>query len=325
MKTSKTLIGIGLVILGLPFMMLMMIPLLAVGIGGGDKGGLQNVPTEFVEIVTRAGSICPEIPPHLVAGMIEQESGWNQDVISPAGAVGIAQFMPETWQTHGKRASDDGNPPDIHNPHDQIWSLGNLMCYNIALSRTYIDTGLISGDLLELALAMYNAGPGNVLDYGGIPPFTETQNYVKQVQEKAKKYLPDGPSTANGNAILEEARKYLGVPYVWGGSDPNTGLDCSGFVQLVFSKFGIGLPRTADQQAHSSLGTIVSIDSMQPGDVIFFKPHGPSIYTHVAIYIGRRNGEHWMINAETFGVPLRETSLETPYWQSQQWLIKRLH
>ena len=87
-----------------------------------------------------------------------------------------------------------------------------------------------------------------------------------------------GPS---GDQVVAEARKYLGVPYVWGGTDPNKGLDCSGLVQLVYKNLGIDLPRVSRDQANE--GTpVASLDEAQPGDLLFF---GSPVH-HVAIYIG---------------------------------------
>ena len=71
-----------------------------------------------------------------------------------------------------------------------------------------------------------------------------------------------------GIGPVELARHYLGVPYVFGGSDPATGLDCSGLVQLVFRQAGFALPRTAQQQYAATAR--VARDQLQPGDLVFF-------------------------------------------------------
>lgn len=95
-----------------------------------------------------------------------------------------------------------------------------------------------------------------------------------------------------GAAVVADARKYLGVPYRWGGTDPATGLDCSGLVQRVYSDLGYSLPRVSYEQATS--GTKVeSLADAQPGDILAF---GSPVH-HVAIYIG--NGE--MIQAPHTG------------------------
>ena len=275
------------------------------------NGGAANdlVPAEYQAIVARAGTVCDEVPASLVAGIIEQESNWNQNVVSHAGAVGIAQFMPQWWPEQGKRAANDGKPADINDPQDQIWSLGNNMCENFKLAHSYIDAGSATGTPLEIALAIYNAGQGNVLKYGGVPPFAETQNYVVQVPENAAKYAQagsfgSGTITAEGTAIVNEARKYLGVPYVWGGETPS-GLDCSGLVTIVFRSAGIEVPHHADTAARSSQGRVLSRDEWQPGDVIYIRYPGAYTYHHTAIYAG----DGRIVEAVTFGVPLSENSL----------------
>lgn len=89
----------------------------------------------------------------------------------------------------------------------------------------------------------------------------------------------------NGSGIVNDALKFLGVPYVWGGTTP-AGFDCSGLVQYVFAMNGIQLKRvTTDQEWQ---GTMISIDQLQPGDLVFFGPRGATY--HVGIYIG--NGEY---------------------------------
>lgn len=95
-------------------------------------------------------------------------------------------------------------------------------------------------------------------------------------------------SSASGTAIVSEASKFLGVPYVWGGSSPS-GFDCSGLVQYVFGQLGVEVPRGS--VAQSEVGaSVASLAEAQPGDLLFFEPgqNGapPGKPGHVAIYIG---------------------------------------
>lgn len=88
-------------------------------------------------------------------------------------------------------------------------------------------------------------------------------------------------SGPDGNDVVEAAKKYLGVPYVWGGTDPTKGLDCSGFVQRTYKDLGIELPRVSYDQAKA--GTEVpSLAQAKPGDLIAFG----SPVDHIAIYVG---------------------------------------
>ncbi len=92
--------------------------------------------------------------------------------------------------------------------------------------------------------------------------------------------------SASESAVVTEARKYLGVPYLWGGTDPAKGLDCSGFTKLVYGNLGIELPRTSSQQA--TAGTAVaSLADARPGDLVFFDhSSGRPGIDHVGIYVG---------------------------------------
>jgi cell wall-associated NlpC family hydrolase len=85
------------------------------------------------------------------------------------------------------------------------------------------------------------------------------------------------PSTHGG--VVGIAMRYLGTPYVWGGSSPSTGFDCSGFVMYVYSQVGISLPHNAAMQY--GYGSPVSRSNLQPGDIVFFNGLG-----HNGIYIG---------------------------------------
>lgn len=106
-------------------------------------------------------------------------------------------------------------------------------------------------------------------------------------------YVPDY-NASKGEIIVSAARSQIGVPYVWGGSTPGVGLDCSGLVQWCYRQAGISIPRTSSEIR--SAGTVVS--DPQPGDICW-KPG------HVAIYVG--NGQ--MIEAPKPGMTVRQTSV----------------
>jgi len=111
-------------------------------------------------------------------------------------------------------------------------------------------------------------------------------------------------SSAQGEAVVAGARKYLGVPYVWGGTDPAKGLDCSGLVQKVYSELGYDLPRVSYQQAEAGR-PVDSLADAQPGDILAF---GSPVH-HVAIYIG----DNQMIEAPRPGKDVQVSPVyETP-------------
>jgi soluble lytic murein transglycosylase-like protein len=107
------------------------------------------------------------IDPALLKGLVSQESGFNPSARSGAGAVGLTQLMPGTASALG-----------VTNPLDPAQSLQGGAKY----LREQLDR--FGGDE-TLALAAYNAGPGAVQKYGGVPPYAETQNYVTSVMSKA--------------------------------------------------------------------------------------------------------------------------------------------
>jgi soluble lytic murein transglycosylase-like protein len=110
------------------------------------------------------------IDPALLKGLVSQESGFNPSARSGAGAVGLTQLMPGTASALG-----------VTNPLDPAQSLQGGAKY----LREQLDR--FGGDE-TLALAAYNAGPGAVQKYGGVPPYAETQNYVTSVMSKAASF-----------------------------------------------------------------------------------------------------------------------------------------
>lgn len=111
--------------------------------------------------------------------------------------------------------------------------------------------------------------------------------------------------SASGSSIVNTAMKYLGVPYVWGGSTPK-GFDCSGFVQYVFRQNGVSLPRTAASQ--KSATPSISRSNLQPGDLVFFSNGGG--ISHVGIYIGNGN----MVHAPHTGDVVKVSSINSSYY-----------
>ena len=116
------------------------------------------------------------IDPALLAGLVKQESGFNPNAGSPAGARGLTQLMPGTAAGLG-----------VTNVLDPAQSLDGGAKY----LRAQLDA--FGGDVTK-ALAAYNAGPGAVQRYGGVPPYAETQNYVRAVQANAAAYRAASPT-----------------------------------------------------------------------------------------------------------------------------------
>lgn len=90
---------------------------------------------------------------------------------------------------------------------------------------------------------------------------------------------------ATASKVLATARRYVGTRYRYGGETPAAGFDCSGFVQYVFGRHGVGLPRTSRQQASAGRALPAGLGALQPGDLMLFASKGRPV-DHVAIYVG---------------------------------------
>ena len=131
---------------------------------------------------------------------------------------------------------------------------------------------------------------------------------------------PDSYDDATVQALMEEAARYLGYPYVWGGSSPSTSFDCSGFVCWVFTNSGVhNLPRTTAQGIYDQC-TPVSAADAKAGDIIFFTGtyNSGGAVSHVGIYCG--NGT--MIHC---GDPIGYANINSSYWQSHFYAFGRLN
>ena len=131
-------------------------------------------------------------------------------------------------------------------------------------------------------------------------------------------YPGEPPTDETFARILEEAEKYLGYPYVWGGSSPETSFDCSGFVSWVINHSGWNVGRLGAQALYN-MCTPVSRADARPGDLIFFTRtySAPLPVTHVGIYVGNDQMIHC-------GDPIRYSSINTSYWIDHFYAFGRL-
>ncbi|MCK9875073.1 NlpC/P60 family protein [Frankia sp. Ag45/Mut15] len=276
-------IGAAMVVGGIILLASMLILALAGPFIGHHNGNTaitnsKGIPEEYLQMITDAANAagCDEVTPALLAAQLQQESGFDPQARSPVGAMGIAQFMPGTWASHGQG--------DVWNPADAIPAAARYDCA-VAASVTAVP-----GDGQEKMLAAYNAGAGAVLAYAGIPPYTETRNYVRTILAQAQVYgdsIEDGVSVPIGSLepVLAFMAAQVGKPYVWGAVGPDT-WDCSSLVQAAYRTIGVQLPRvTTDQLAYGP--QVAGVDP-QPGDLLFTPGTDGTADApgHVGMYIG---------------------------------------
>ncbi len=135
---------------------------------------------------------------------------------------------------------------------------------------------------------------------------------VRYALEEAIKFSPleeiANQQAARRTKIVNFALKYVGNPYVWGGTSLTKGADCSGFVQSVMKNFGISLPRVSRDQSKS--GRAVTSSQMRPGDLIFYANSSGTV-NHVAMYIG--NGQIVHAASKRSGIRISTWNYRTPY------------
>ncbi|NUR00171.1 MAG: transglycosylase SLT domain-containing protein [Streptomyces sp.] len=277
------------------------------GVGGATKALAKGaVPAAYSPIVQKWGNLCPALNPALLAAQLYQESGFNPNAKSPAAAEGIAQFIPGTWATQGVDGNGDG-VKNVWDPADAIPSAASYDCH----LASYVKD--VPGNLTENMLASYNAGAYAVIKYGGVPPYKETQNYVKTITTLEESFAAPvsrvDPSKQAAGAIYY-AQKKLGTPYLWGGDGTaadNGRFDCSGLTKAAYDSVGITLPRVANDQYNA--GPHPKRDELLPGDLVFFStdPTDSRAIHHVGIYVGGG----YMIDAPRTGAVIRFDPIDT--------------
>lgn len=142
-----------------------------------------QVPREYARHVRAAAASCPGLTRELLAAQLHQESRFRPRAVSAAGAEGIAQFMPETWQHWGRDLDGDG-VADPFDPREAIDAQGRLMCHLLRVA----EESTVPGSPEALALAAYNAGWGAVVEHDGVPPYPETREYVRTIRDTVVRF-----------------------------------------------------------------------------------------------------------------------------------------
>lgn len=206
----------------------------------------------------------------------------------------------ETRYRTETRTDSEGNEYEVEVPY--TWYICTVTLENFDLS--HVPVYIMGEDQLSM-YAVYMSTLGNR------PDLFPSSGYVG-------KYIENPPTAWNIPAeyltderfatLITEAEKYLGYPYVWGGSNPETSFDCSGFVSYVLTSTGLCNTGRLGAQGLYNISTPVS--DPQPGDLVFFVgTYDTSGISHVGIYVG----DGMMLHC---GDPISYTNLNTSYWQS---------
>jgi cell wall-associated NlpC family hydrolase len=278
----STIGKIAAVIIGLCLMLACAVAGGAPAVASDDPSSVANstIPVTLLALFQQASaaSSCG-VPWTLLAAVAHTESDFDLTVTSSAGAEGLFQFEPTTFAAYDRPTPSGGAaPPSPFDPTDATFAAARYLC----------SLGIV--DNPTSALVAYNCGnPGPACQAG-------SAGYAAQVLATAASYTASGStvaaSTGTGTssgvptvvqaAAVTYAESQIGTPYVWGGTSPKTGFDCSGLVVWAYGLAGVVVPRVANDQWHDE--PHVAMDQVVPGDLVFF---GSGDYAdHVGIYVG---------------------------------------
>ena len=205
------------------------------------------------------------------------------------------------------RTDSEGNDYEVEVPYNYYICYVTLENFNLS----HVPVYMMSEEQLSM-YALYMSTLGNRPDLfpssGYIGKYITNRPPEHEVPES---YLDDETFAA----ILKEAEKYLGFPYVWGGSSPSMSFDCSGFVSYVYNQCGWSFGRLGAQGLYNICSRT---SSPRPGDLVFFVgTYDTAGISHVGIYVG----DGWMLHC---GDPISYANLNSSYWQSHLYAYGRL-
>ena len=205
------------------------------------------------------------------------------------------------------RTDSEGNDYDVEVPYNYYICYVTLENFNLS----HVPVYMMSEEQLSM-YALYMSTLGNRPDL--FPASAYIGKYITNrppEHEVPESYLDDETFAA----ILKETEKYLGFPYVWGGSSPSTSFDCSGFVSYVYNQCGWSFGRLGAQGLYNICSRT---SSPRPGDLVFFVgTYDTAGISHVGIYVG----DGWMLHC---GDPISYANLNSSYWQSHLYAYGRL-
>lgn len=213
------------------------------------------------------------------------------------------------------RTDSEGNEYEVEVPYNYYILHVDLENFNLSHVPVYI-----MGEEQLSMYAMYMSSLGNR------PDLFPQSGYVSKYYENPPADYEVPAALLNSDEkfarLMEEADKYVGFPYVWGGSTPETSFDCSGFVSYVLTNSGLYNTGRLGAQGLYNISTPVS--TPQPGDLVFFVgTYDTPGVSHVGIYVGEDgDGSPVMLHC---GDPIQYSRLDTSYWQSHFYAYGRLN
>lgn len=252
------------------------------------------------------------VPWQVVAAIMGIESGGVSGAVSPAGALGLMQIMPDIW---GGLAANFGG--DLTNPWTNIRTGAEILriLYDQwgswdKAAAAYLGALNPDGTISDTAMDAHGT---NGYTYVGL--FHANLHALGYGNPSQGEYGSGGqPASPQAAVMLDFALGAQGTRYVWGGADAN-GFDCSGLVFAALQQVGVDIGRTAEQQYHNTAR--VDYTDLRPGDLVFFHYPGQDdryggntpYINHVAIYIG--NGQ--IVHATSNGGQVIVSSLNEPW------------
>lgn len=334
-------------------------------IGDGSLGGgisANDIPKDLINLFMDAGKAV-NLPSGFLAAIAKHESSFNPKTQSNGdggSAYGLMQIWQPNWEgwyarsdfkifliANGFKSNSATHAWNMYlnSPKMQIFVGGWII--NSYINASLYNHGVISSnpgfntanmskidwkdlkphsksyDFVGKGLAIYNGGGalGWATDIYGTGMIA---TYVQKVLKSTLDYNA-------GGSIVEIAKKYLGVPYLWGGYDPSQGgMDCSGFMQYIHKQIGVDITRTTYTQVVWNGFQNVSLNDLQAGDLLYYSYNGSSV-EHVGLYVGNGQFIHASGDEQDVTVAIAKSrghqimiSDYNGYWKSVTHSIKRL-
>lgn len=221
----------------------------------------------------------PSNPAAEIADALKYYNAHKGDSSLTSGTAPTSAMVPQVGQSNSLQSQQN-----------------NLVQTLMAGTSPYTNQQSVNQQTMDLINAFGNGG----LSAKGAPASQPLGNGV--VSDVKGMMAPNAPK------VVQMAKQYMGTKYVWGGTTP-AGFDCSGFVQYLYAKQGIKLPRTTYEQI--KVGQHIDRKNLQPGDIVFFSDNG-NVH-HEGLYIGNNQ----FIHAPHTGDVVKISSLNEPYYAQQ--------